>query len=284
MKRITLIGIIIGLMMFSGCRDKDLDMTLRQQTLFENAVIDEITASDAWCVTIIQDENTFVELEYSAFLEEYLKVQLNETELHIGFTRSLVLPNNTVKNVTVHTPTVHKLDFSDAVFAALDNLNLETDLVMELEDAASCRGGHFKGNAILKLSEASTCVEVYIEGEDCTVELKDASVFKGSLNVSGLLTLTVKDASRLTEYWGEINTAEAIVSSASYLNMATSWINRMSIEVNEASEATVNVTESLEGVVYDASKLYYSGNPTLNVDRDETSILQHVDYPTPDKL
>ena len=281
MKRRTIVWFLMGLMVFPSCRDKDLDMTLLQKTLYEGATMNEITVEDAWQVAIIQDENSYVELEYSAFLEDYLKVQLEGSSFFMGFTRHLYFPSNTVMNVTIHTPTVHKLNFSDAVFAALDNLNLETDINLELEDAASCRGGHFKGDAILKLSDASTCVELYIEGRDCTVELNDASVFKGSLNVSRLLTISVEDASRLTEYWGEINQAEVEVSDASYLNMATSWINRMQIEVSDASEATVNVVESLEGVVTDASKLYYSGNPTLNVDCDETSILQQVEYPNP---
>lgn len=280
MKKILylLIGVLIAL---TSCRDKDLDMTLLEKTLFENAEINEITASDAWCITVIQDENTFVELEYSAFLEDYLKLQLEGSSLSIGFTRHLFFPSNTVMNATVHTPMVRKLSFSDAVFAALDNLQLETDLVLELEDASSCRGGHFKGDADLKLTDASKCVELFLEGTNCTVELQDASVLKGCLNVSGDLTMTVKDASRMTEYGGEINNAVVEVSDASSLNMATSWINRMFIEVSDASEATVNVTESLEGKVQDASKLYYSGNPTLNVVCDDSSLLEPVDYPNP---
>lgn len=281
MKRIAFFGIIIGLLFFSGCRDKDLDMTVMQKTLYEGVEINEITAEDAWSVIVIQDENTFVEIEYSAFLEDYMKVWHEGSSFFIGFARHLNFPNNTVMNVTVHTPMVHKLKFSDAVVAALDNLNLETNIVLELEDAASCRGGHFKGNADLKLSDASTCVELYIEGTNCTVELDDASVFKGQLNVSGTLAMSIKDASRLTEYWGEINNAEVEVSDASCLNMATSWITRMNIRVKDASEATVNVVESLEGLVHDASKLYYSGDPTLNVDCDETSLLEQVEYPNP---
>ena len=281
MKRICLL-LFLGLMSLAGCRDKDLDMTLVQKNLYEGATIHEITASDAWDIRVIQDENTFVELEYSAFLEDYLKIQQEGISFQIGFNRSLYnLPNNTVMQATIHTPTVHKLSFSDAVFAALDNLNLETGLVLELEDAASCRGGHFKGDAIIKLSDASTCAELYIEGRDCTVELVDASVFKGQLNVSRLLTLTVKDASRLTEYWGEIEQAEVEVSDASVLNMSTSLIKRMHIEVTDASEATVNVEELLEGKVHDASKLYYSGDPIVNVDCDITSVLKQVDYPNP---
>ena len=280
MKKIVY-SLFVVLMVLSSCREKDLDMTSVQKTLYEGATMNEITVEDAWEVKVIQDENTFVELEYSAFLEDYLKVQLNGSALFIGFTRHLYFPSNTVMQATIHTPTVHKLSFSDAVFAALDNLNLETDIVLELEDAASCRGGHFKGDALIKFSDASTCAELYIEGRDCTVELKDASVFKGNLNVSRLLTLSVEDASRLTEYWGEIDQAEVKVSDASHLNMATSWINRLSIDVDDASEATVNVVELLEGTVHDASKLYYSGDPVLKVDCDETSIIQHVEYPNP---
>ena len=281
MKRIGLF-LFVGFVMFAGCREKDLDMTVMQETLYEGATIREITAKDAWNVVILQDERTYVELEYSAFLEDYLKIQQEGIAFQIGFNRNLFyLPSNTVMNVTIHTPTVHKLSFSDAVFAALDNLNLETGLTLELEDAASCRGGHFKGDALIKLSDASTCAELYIEGSDCTIELKDASVFKGSLNVSRLLTMTIEDASRFTDYWGEIHRAEVEVSDASSLNMATSWINRMYIEVDDASEATVHVVESLEGTVHDASKLYYSGNPTLNVDCDETSIFQQVESPNP---
>ena len=282
MKRITFFWAIIGLLLFTSCHEKDLDMTVRQKTLYEGAEFNEIVAKDAWNIIVLQDaEHSYVELEYSAFLEDYLKVQLDGSSLFIGFTRHLYFPSNTVMNATIHTPSVSKLSFSDAVFAALDNLNLETDLTLELEDASSCRGGHFKGDAIIKLSDASTCVELYVEGTICKVELSDASVFKGSLNVSGDLTMTVDDASRFTDYWGEINHAEVEVSDASYLNMATSWINRMYIEVSDASEATVNVVESLEGTVHDASKLYYSGNPILNVDCDETSILQQVEYPNP---
>ena len=282
MKRRTFFWAIIGLLLFTSCHEKDLDMTVRQKTLYEGGEFSEITATDAWCVSVIQDaEHSYVELEYSAFLEDYMKVQLDGNSLFIGFTRVLNLPSNTVMNDTIHTPTVHRLSFSDAVFAALDNLQLETDLTLELEDAASCRGGHFTGNANLKLSDKSTCVELFLEGTNCTMELSDGSVFKGSLNFSGDLTLDIEHDSRFTDYWGEINHAEVKVSDASDLNMATSWINRMYIEVNDASEATVNVVESLEGKVHDASKLYYSGNPVLDVDCDETSFLQQVEYPNP---
>lgn len=282
MKRLAFIFGFIGLMVFTSCKKaEELDMTVKHKTLCENTTMNEITATDAWCVKVLQDTNSYVELEYSAFLEAYLKVTVEGTSLHIGLNQSISLPNNTVMNATVHTPEVHKIHFSEAVTAAMDGRFPETTFTMVLEDASTCRGGLFYGNADLKLSGASKCVEFGFEGTSCKVEVDDASYLKGCFNVSGDLDMTIKSGSHVISYWGEINRANVTVTDASFLNMATNWISQMHIDVKSASEATVNVTETLEGSVQDASKLYYSGNPTLNVECDDSSILQQVEYPNP---
>lgn len=275
----------LGLVLLAGCRDKELDMTLMQKTLYDGATMNEITVEDAWSVTFRLDTvRSYVELEYSAFLEEYLLVKQEGASLFLGLTNSLYnLPGNTVMHAIVHTSAINELSLSDAVSAAFGGGTFpETALVLKMSDAATLRGGYFKGTADVRMSDASTCVEFYFEGTTCQVELDEASVFKCSLNVSDDLTLTIKDASRLTNYWAEINQAHVEVTEGSYLNMATSFVNRMQMVVNSASEATVNVVESLEGSVHNASKLYYSGNPTLNVDCDDTSLLQPIEYPNPD--
>ena len=269
-------------MAFTACKkEKEPDMTVMDKTLYENASMNEISAEDAWCVKIIQDTVSYVELEYSAFLEAYLKVTLEETSLHIGLNQSINMPNNTVMNATVHTPEVHKVHFSDAVTAAMDGVYSRTPFTLVLEDASTCRGGHFYETADLKLNGASKCVEFYFEGTNCKADVEEASDLKCSLNVSGDLDLAVTGGSHVINYWGEINRAHVTVSDASFLNMATNGINQMHIDVKSASEATVNVTETLEGSVQDASKLYYSGNPTLNVECDDSSIFQQVEYPNP---
>ena len=284
MKNLRLIlGLLcIGLLFFSSCHDRELDMTVLNSTLYEGVAFDAVEAEDAWNVTVVQDDQkTGVELEYSTFLEEYLQVVKEGTTLKIGLTQHLNLPAATIHNATVYVRSLKRIDLEEAAVLTLDG-NFTGDLLqVEMSDASVLREGQFLGDLDLRMSNAAVVVDFIHEGARSTLELEDASVFKGSLNVSGLLTMTVKEASRLTEYWGEIHTVEAIVSDASYLNMASSWINRMSIEVSDASEATVNVVASLEGVVADASKLYYSGNPILNVDCDETSIFQQVDYPNP---
>ena len=258
MKKQSIFWIIIGLMLFSSCRDKDLDMTVLHKTLFDGAAITEITAEDAWNVTIVQDaEKSFVELEYSAFLEEYLRVVKEGPELKIGFSRYLNLPANTVKNAIVHTASVQKLDFSEAVTALLVGDFPAAMLEMELDDAVTCKGGSFGGVANLKLNDASTMVDFCFNGLFCSLELDDASVFKG-----------------LTTYGG--TTPEAIVGvrDASHLNMVKTAVTNMHINVSEASEACVNVSGTLSGTVTGVSKLFYQGNPIINVDCDDLSTFE----------
>ena len=76
MKKLFVLLLMMCAMTFAGCREKELDMTLIQKTVYEDATITAITVKDAWNVTVVQDERTYVELENSAFLEEYLKIKL----------------------------------------------------------------------------------------------------------------------------------------------------------------------------------------------------------------
>ena len=268
------LALLLGLLVFAGCREKELDMTLVQKTVYEDATITAFTAQDAWNVTVVQDERTYVELEYSAFLEEYLKIKMETHELNIGFYRYLYLPANTVMNATVHTPSVEKLQFSDATRAVLEGVFSETNLTIELSDAATCKGGRFTGKADLDLSDAAKMVDFDFEGETCSVTLSDASTFKGNLLVTDHLDVVVEDASHMTTYGGSAPYAEVEVSDASSLNLLETEIGVMHITVKDASEASVDVTNTLEGTVKDASELYYKGNPSLNVICDDSSIIR----------
>ncbi len=261
-------------MFFAGCREKELDMTLVQKTVFDGAIIKDITAEDAWDITVVQDEQTYVELEYSAFLEEYLRVTMEARELKIGFSRYLNLPGNTVMRAVVHTPSVENLHFSEAVKATLQGEFSGDLLTIILDDAATCKGGRFTGKVDLELSDASKMVDFDFEGETCSVKVSDASTFKGNLLVADRLDIVVEDASHLTTYGGYAPRAEVEVSDASSLNMLETEVGMMHITVKDASEASVNVSGTLEGTVKDASELYYKGNPTLNVTCDDTSIIR----------
>lgn len=274
MKRIAFI--LIGLIAFTACKkDKEPDMTVMNKTLYENAAMNEITAEDAWCVQIIQDSISYVELEYSAFLEEYLRVTLEATTLNISLGKSVNMPNNTVMKAIVHTPEVHKIHLSEAVTAAIEGRFPENALTLELEDASTCRGGHFFGSADLNLSGASKCVDFSFSGSTCKIEASDGSDLKCNLNVTNL-NMTIKGNSHVINYCGEINIAHVTVTDAGFLNMASYRTAWMHIDVKSASEAIVYIDENLEGSVQDASKLYYYGHPTVNVECDDSSILQQL--------
>ena len=58
MKTIKTILILCVAICFATSCNKDVDMTLVQKTLFENADIRQIEVSDAWEVTVVADNNT----------------------------------------------------------------------------------------------------------------------------------------------------------------------------------------------------------------------------------
>ncbi|MCR5645016.1 MAG: DUF2807 domain-containing protein [Bacteroidales bacterium] len=263
--------IIIGLLLLASCREKDLDMTVVQKTLYENASITGITANDAWHLTIIHDEQAFVELEYSAFLEDYILAQKEGSELTIGFNTQLYLPANTVMNATVHLPALQKLHCSEAVSAQIQGDFSGDELTVELNDASTLKGGAFTGNAAVMLTGASTMVDFGFTGDLCSINLFGASVFKGVLNVNQTLGFTAADASRLTLYGGAAPNALAEIKDASIVNTLETEIQQLQLLMTSASEASVFVTQEIHGTLRDASLLYYQGNPTLDLDTDETS-------------
>ena len=103
----------VALCFATSCK-KEVDMTLMTKTLFENADIHEIEASDAWKVTIIADSCTFVELEYSAYLEPNLKATMEDSKLEIGFAGSVYPVINSVYRAIVHTNKIEKIMAEDA--------------------------------------------------------------------------------------------------------------------------------------------------------------------------
>lgn len=272
----NLVIFLLSLLAFSGCREKEIDMTVVQETLYDGATINAITAEDAWNVAVVQDERTYVELEYSAFLEDYLRVVMEAHELKIGFSRYLNLPSNTVMHATVHTSSVETLHFAEAVKATLQGEFSGDFLTITLEDAVTCKGGTYHGDGAvsIKLNDASTMVDFEVNGRSCSIELEDASIFKGDLSVTDHLDIVVSDASHLTTYGGHAPQAEVEVSSASSLNLLETEVVTMNITLKDASEASVFVTNTLEGTVQDSSNLYYKGNPSLNIICDETSIIR----------
>lgn len=263
--------VLLGVLMMSSCQE-ELDMTVLNKTLYGNATFTEIEAEDAWNVTVIQDnQRKGVELEYSAFLEEYIKVVNEGSKLSIGFSQRLNLPANTVKNITVYVQSLSSIVLEEAVSMNLQGVFSSPAISVELTEASTLRGGSFNGNLELEMDEASTVVDFIAEGEVLKLELDDASVFKGTLTALSRLEIDVENTSRLTTYAGSAPAADVHVKDAGFINMLQTHVTTMSLTVKNASEANVNVSDRIEGAVQGASVVYYQGLPVIALDCDETS-------------
>ena len=273
MQRIKYLAVFVVLLM-AGCRDKDLDMTVLNKSLFDGADFTEIVLNDSWNVTIVQDdEKTGIDLEYSAFLEDYLDVKQEKKNLSIAFTHRLNLPYNTVMNAVIHVKTLEKLILKDAVTVKLQGDFTGELLDIQFEDASICREGSYKGNATVKLKDASHLVDFNLDGDYFEMQIKGASSFKGNL-IADSVNVAMEDASRLVTFNGQVQRVRLSLEDASILNMVNSPVDEAFVELHDSSEATLYVNHLLQGILRDASKVYYQGHPSINLDCDDASSYQ----------
>lgn len=256
----------------ASCK-KDLDMTLLEKQLYEEVAFDAIIVEDAWEVTVIQDDvKRGVVVEYSAFLEEYLKVKRDGSELVVGFTNRLNLPSETVFRATVYVPTLQSLKATKASRMTLEGTFAVTGLLVDLDQASVLRGGSLMGDdAEILLDNASTVVDLSAEITSCRISLDNTSVFKGHLQTQDHLDILMDDASRMTLYGDLSPKVTAHLTAASMLNMLAVEVADMEVHLNTASEANVKVTGDLTGTLNEASVLYYQGQPNIQLSCDATS-------------
>lgn len=265
--------LLLALSLTLASCNKDLDMTVLNKTLFEDVAFGAIAVEDAWEVTVIQDSlKRGVKIEYSAFLEEYLKVKQEGNELTIGFTNRLNIPSATVFRAMVYVPTLQSITLTEAAQLTLEGKFFAEQFHVTVDQASVIRGGTFIGqDAEIVLDNASTWVDLAAEVERCQVTTQNTSVFKGRILASGSLNLHLDNASRMTLYGDSAPQASASLTSASVLNMLSVEVEDLEIQLNKASEASVNVSGKLHGTLNEASVLYYQGHPDLDLDCDLTS-------------
>ena len=256
---------------------KKVDMTLVQKTVFENANITQIKASDAWHVTVIADTSTYVELDYSAYLEESLRVQMEGNELQIGFKDHTYPVIGSAYRATVHVAHIEIIEADDAAKIQCDGEYTGDNLLIKLSDAAQCNNLVFTGQTCdIKMEDASVFTGFQFDGSSCKAELADASQFNGVIKVTEQLDVELDDASRFVNKGGETALANIKVRDASRLNIVETLVNEMHVEITDGSEATVWVDGLLEGWVRDASTLYYKGHPQMQVDCGDGSFLRPI--------
>ena len=263
----------VALCLASSCK-KEVDMTLVQKTVFENADIRQINVYNDWEVNVVADNNTFVELEYSAYLEPGLNIQMDGTKLYIDFTGNVYPVINSVFRATVHTSQLEALVVDGASKVTVDGAFEGAQLDVKLRYASSCSGLSFTGEQCdIELNEASKLIGFHFEGLSCKATLDRASQFNGKILASDHLDIELHDASRFVNKGGITGQSNIVLKEGSRLNMVETQVNEMHVELNYASEATVWVTSLLEGTMGQASTIYYKGNPQINVDCSEASQL-----------
>ena len=263
----------VALCCATSCK-KDVDMTLLQKTALENVDIREIVVSDAWQVKVVADSNSYMVLEYSAYLENNLKAKMEGTKLEIGFAGSVYPGINSVYRAIVHTPQIEKLDADEASKIQFIGEFTGHQLEIALSDASQCNGPVFTGQSCnLKMEDASLLTGLHFVGSSCIAELEHASQFNGQIEAADQLEITLEDASRFVNKGGQTAMANIKAHDASRLNMVETLVNEMYVDLTNGSEATVWVDLLLEGQARDASTLYYKGHPQINVDFSDDSQL-----------
>ena len=271
----TILVLCVALCFATSCK-KDVDMTLLQKTVLENADIRAIEVGDAWQVTVVADSSTYVELEFSAYLEPYLKAKMEGTELEIGFTGNVRPVINSTFLATVHTDKIESIEAEDAAELAFSgHFSATSDsLILHLEDASMCSGLDYSGHECkVVIEDASQFLGFHLTSTNAEVKVSDASTCKGDFDMSFHLVATLSGASQLVTFGGAAPYGMIKLQDACLLNMVQTEVREMHVDLSGASEATVDVSDRIEGTLTEASTLYYKGHPQLNVDCSEDSRL-----------
>lgn len=249
-------------------------MTLVQKTVLENADIRQIEVCDAWQVTVVADSHSYVELTYSAYLEPGLDVKMEGTKLEIGFMGNVYPVINSIFRATVHTTELEKLEAGNASQVQCSGQFTGQTIEVDLNDASNCNGLVFAGeNCIIKLEDASLLTGFLFAGSHCTAKLEHASQFNGQIEANDHFEVELEGASRFVNKGGETAVAQIKAHDASLLNMVETQVGEMRIDIKNTSEATIQVTQLMEGQIQDSSAVYYKGHPQLQVNCSEDSRL-----------
>lgn len=276
MKIIKTIFILCVALCFATSCKKEVDMTLVQKTVLENADIRQIAVADAWQVAVVADSSTFVEIECSAYLKERIKVQMKGTQLEIGFNGSVYPVINSVFRAKVHTKHIEKIKVEEAAQLSFNGTfsAMSDTLFVELDDASVCTGLDYSGhNCKIAINDASQFLDFQFVGYNCEVKVNEASTCKGNFDMSFHLVADLSGASQLITFGGTVPNGMIKLQETSVLNVVQTEIREMFVDLSDGSEATVNVTESLSGSMVTASTLYYKGHPQINVNCSDDSRL-----------
>ena len=203
MKTLKTILILCAALCFASSCKKEVDMTLVQKTVFENADIREIEVSDGWQVTVVADSSTYVELNYSAYLEPYVKAKMNDTHLELGFMLKTYPGINSEFRATVHLRQLEKIDAKNASTITFTGSYKGERLYVNLSEGSVCNALTYTGDKCeIVMDAASKLLDFQFDGTTCIASLKQSSQFNGRIHATELLDLNLNDNSRFINRGG----------------------------------------------------------------------------------
>ena len=148
---------------------------------------------------------------------------------------------------------------------------LENSIDIELIDASVCSG--FKVSAescSILATNASQLLGVDYQGKNCVLLVTKSSSCKGSFNVENSFNASALISSQIIVFGGAMPSASIEVKEEGQLNMVQTEVRDMNVDLEGASEATVNVSETIW-------KAYFELYPILQgPSSDSTSIVRKI--------
>lgn len=253
-------------------------MTLVQKTVLENNTLSQIYVNHGWEVDIVYDSlNSFVELEYSAYLGDFILVREINNCLEISFNQKMYPLAGSVYKATVHTMEKEHLNIraeNESVIALKGPFVLTESIDMELTNASTCSEFTIAApSCSILVTEDSQLLNAIYAGTNCSVLVTKNSSCKGIFNVEQSFNADAKISSQLIVFGGSTPSATLGASDESTINMAQANVETMNVNIAGGSEASVNVSGRISGFLHEGSTIYYKGHPQLDVECSEDSQL-----------
>jgi len=193
----------------------------------------EIVQADSYRVSVTADDNLF----------EYIQVSKQGETLKIGLKLLPLRPLFTTLRAEITMPPIYDLDLSGATKGTLSGFSSTENLDIEVSGASS-----------LDMSDMAA--------SDIEFELSGASRVRGDITASGNARLNLSGASSV-QLQGAAGDLAIDASGASRAELDNFPVASADVKLSGASGATVNLDGRLDADLSGASRLSYSGEPTM---------------------
>ena len=192
----------------------------------------EITQSDSYGVSVRVDDNVIDQID----------VETSGDTLVLRLSSGTRFSGNVTLEATITMPTIESLELNGAASANIGGFDSLDTIELDLNGASDVNG--------------------VLTADRIQIDASGASKVTGEFAADGV-EIDARGASRVT-LEGSATNVTLDASGASNIDLADFVAATGEVELSGASEATVNITESIDRVdVIGASKLRYKGDPTL---------------------